>query len=187
MEEDLNKLKFGVIVSYNHDVLVSYRKEIKIFSSLLTFLSTLIFACLTVLSALGKNSAIWVPIVFGAFALYSFICTLYLLFTTKASVKDAKRKLRFEFYEDSLVIYDSRRKKSKKLENCLYRYNKNKQYIYRIIEYDNRFSIKILVGSLRGINRYRLHVLPKAIFKDEELTRFIEFIKEKVGEYYFSN
>lgn len=183
MEEKLDVKKYGVTVRYNHKVLVADRKKTRIIEGIVIFICALGFAGLTVVSALAKKTAIWVPIVFGAVSLFAFVYSFYYFFTVKASKKDENRRIKFDFYENSLVINQSGRKegKDKLLENCLYRKNGNYQYVTLVTEFKDRFQIKIRVGSYNGMPRYKTHVLPKSIFKNETLTRFTAFLKEKVG------
>ena len=186
--EVLEQKKFDIKVPYNHEVIVAERKKQKRASIILISVCTVFFILFAIFSGLSKNSAPWVPALFGGFAVFSLICIIFILFTLKPNFKNDNKKLCFEFYEDYLKVYqDNAREdgKVKMLENCLYRPYQNKQYVSKVVEYENRFQIKIYTGSYNFVPQYKNHDIPKAIFETaEEQDAFKNFLQEKVDKDY---
>ena len=74
MEDNINEIKYSIVVPYNNSVMVAARKKQKIFASIITFLSALIFGFFTIMAATAENSSLAVSMIFGIFA---GVCVAY--------------------------------------------------------------------------------------------------------------
>lgn len=187
MEEN-NNLKFNIEVPYNHEIIVAERKKTNITIGVVLLISSLAFIAFTIFSLLSNNSSIWVPIMFGAFALLTIGYAIIQFVSIKPKAKNELKFITYNFYEGFLHVAEEDRKengKTKEITNCLYRPYKSKQYVSKAIESEQKFQIKILTGTYNFAPQYKVLSIPKAVFKNnEELDAFKNFLKETLEKDY---
>ncbi len=186
--ENFEKTKFEIDVPYNNEFLVAERKKSRIMVGVLYMFVAVAFLGLTIWGALSSGPSIALVVVFAILAALCCGAGIYHFCTLKAREKDENKTVKYCFYEDYLQIIQNNAAengKVKMLENCLYRPYKNKQYVAKVMEFQNKLEVKIFTGTTNGAPQYNRHTIPKSMFEtEEELNAFTQFLKEKFSSDY---
>ena len=177
--------KFNIVVPYNNETMVEFRKKNKISASVIMFIAAAFFIALAVFCGVAKNSSLVGAIMFALFAAGAIAYAIVSLCTMKPQKKDENKKVEYVFYDSYLQIKIHKDEtKVKTVESCAYKKYKDKQHVDLVTETDKLFDFRILVGTTNGIANYTNHVIPKTIFANaEELDTFKQFLKERVQKY----
>ena len=188
----MNGNEDGVVFSFNvakdNPIMIDSKKKSKVLNGVLCLLATIFFVSFLILSQTSNNPSMAVAGVFGCFAAFALICTIYFFATMNGTAKDKNKSLEFILAEEMFVVVenDNVKKTKRYLSKCLYSKYANKQYIAKVIESSDRFDIKIYTGSYNLIPQYKKCTLPKNVIGDERLETFREFFKQKVGTNYIT-
>ena len=181
--ENTNELKYNINVPYNHPSAVKSRKKMKIFASVMMFIVAPLWTAMAIGAFTGNNSSVAVAVLFIAMAVLCLICGIYFVYSIKPLKRDENRSIEFKFLDVSLEINQLKPNKKKTLTICLYQKYKNKQYVSQVVEYGDRFDVKIYTGTYNGIPRIAGYALPKDLV-GENLDKFTAFLKERMGANY---
>lgn len=187
MEENKEKPLLKISVPYNNEIIANSRRKARKGGGIGLMLSSLIFVALTVLAAIGKDPAVWAIVLFAVFAAACIVTGIVLLCLKPTSAKNDGKNIKYSFYKDYLHIDQDtnlQKGKSKTLSACLYRQYKNKQYVWKIYEYNNYLQFSIYTGTYNGFPQYSHQIIPKSVMPPEVLNALIKFLKAKVGEDY---
>lgn len=181
--DNANELRYDINVPYNHPSAVKSRKKMKVFASVMLFMIAPIWIFVAIMSLTGNNPSTIAAIIFFVMAVICLVAGIYFVYSIKPLKKDEGKSIEFKFYDFSLEINQVKPNKQKSLTKCLYGEYKNKQYVSKVIEFNDRIDIKVYTGTYNGVPQIVGHTVPKDVIGDK-VEEFKNFLKEKMLEDY---
>ena len=174
METNENVLKYSFVAKQSNPVLLEFRKKTNRLFGVLLLVCAAIFGLFAILCATSNNPSLWVCLIFGGFVAVCVGCAIYFFLTAKPTEKDENKIMCYEFYEYSVSINRENliKNTNKNLVKCLYSDYKDRQYISKLFEFNDRFEIRVFTGTYNGVPQYKKFVLPKDVIGEEKMGEF---------------